>query len=74
MTKAAFGFGLTEQRLARLEARVEALQLALDAHHRHNFPNSDPDYTCHDCGFDGTDVPTRQAYALAIENDCDADD
>jgi len=55
-------------------AEIQRLRLALDAHHRHDFPNLDRTYTCKDCGFDGIDVPTLQSYALAIENDCDADD
>src|SRR5215831_18626766 len=41
---------------AESHAENERLKLALDAHHRHDFPNSDPDYNCRDCGFDGTDV------------------
>ena len=57
-----------------LRADNVRLRAALAAHHRLDFPNLDRTYTCRECGFDGTDVPTQQAYALAIENDCDADD
>jgi len=63
-----------EERMRKAEAERDALQLALDAHHRSQFPNLDPGGICRECGYDGIDVPTRQAYALAIENDCDADD
>jgi hypothetical protein len=65
---------MSDEMIAQLRAKVEALELALAAHHRHDFPNLDREYICRECGYDGIDVPSRQAYALAIENDCDADD